>query len=137
MGIRRETGKRIGRPEDIRLPRLPLNRSPALGLQQIIRILAFRQQRKPKRLSRLKLGKSPFDQAVSGAKPSFVAPGHTHTTVTDQITEIVLRKRTPLGWYIGLGVCFSLVMLLLDMVKRTFVLEPTSLVKACTLNGDD
>jgi len=55
------------------------------------------------------------------AKPSFVAPGHTHTTVTDQITEIVLRKRTPLGWYIGLGACFSLVMVMLASIAKLLV----------------
>ncbi len=57
-------------------------------------------------------------------KPTFVAPGHTHTTVTDQITEIVLRKRTPLGWYIGLGVCFSLVMMMLASITK-LLLEGT------------
>ena len=51
-------------------------------------------------------------------KPSFVAPGHTHATVTDRITEIVLRKRTPLGWYIGFGVCFSLVMMMLLSIAK-------------------
>jgi len=55
------------------------------------------------------------------AKPSFVAQGHTHTTVTDRITEIVLRKRTPLGWYIGLGACFSLVMVMLASIAKLLV----------------
>jgi molybdopterin-containing oxidoreductase family membrane subunit len=42
-----------------------------------------------------------------------IAPGHTLSTVTDKITKIVLTRETPLGWYLGFGVAFLLVMALL------------------------
>jgi Ni/Fe-hydrogenase subunit HybB-like protein len=50
------------------------------------------------------------------AQPSEVAivrPGYTPASVTDKISAIVLTGRTPLGWFIGFGVSFALVMLLL------------------------
>ncbi|MBN1991116.1 MAG: polysulfide reductase NrfD [Anaerolineae bacterium] len=31
-------------------------------------------------------------------------PGHSYGTITDKISEVVLRLRTPLGWFIGFGV---------------------------------
>jgi len=40
-----------------------------------------------------------------------VAPGYTSATVTDKISEVVLR-RTPRWWYVGFGASFLLVMLL-------------------------
>jgi molybdopterin-containing oxidoreductase family membrane subunit len=39
-------------------------------------------------------------------------PGHTYASVTDQISAIVLSQRTPVGWYIGFGLAFALMMLL-------------------------
>src|SRR6476661_5719027 len=41
------------------------------------------------------------------------APGHTFGTVTDQISSIVLTRKTPLGWYLGFGVAFALTVMLL------------------------
>ena len=38
---------------------------------------------------------------------------HTFRSVTDKISAITLKKRTPLGWYAGFAAGFSLVMLLL------------------------
>jgi molybdopterin-containing oxidoreductase family membrane subunit len=35
-----------------------------------------------------------------------IEPGHTFASVTDHISAIVLRKRTPLGWLIGFGLSF-------------------------------
>jgi molybdopterin-containing oxidoreductase family membrane subunit len=42
-----------------------------------------------------------------------IRPGHTSASVTDQISAIVLTRRTPRGWYVGFGIAFLLVMLLL------------------------
>jgi len=42
-----------------------------------------------------------------------VAPGHTFATVTDKIASIVLQKKTPYGWFVGLAVGFGLLNLLL------------------------
>ncbi|MCA1556278.1 MAG: polysulfide reductase NrfD, partial [Acidobacteria bacterium] len=37
-----------------------------------------------------------------------IEPGHTAASVTDKISAIVLKRKTPLGWYIGFLVAFSL-----------------------------
>ena len=41
-----------------------------------------------------------------------IAPGHTMSSVTDQISSIVLTSKTPRWWLIGFAVTFSLTMLL-------------------------
>ena len=41
-----------------------------------------------------------------------IGPGHTLATVTDQISQIVLKRRTPMSWFIALGISFLGVMLL-------------------------
>ncbi len=50
---------------------------------------------------------------VDGESTPIIEPGHTYGSVTNKITSIVLSGRTPRLWYVGLGVGFSLVMLLL------------------------
>src|SRR5258705_10762592 len=50
-----------------------------------------------------------------------IEPGHTFSTVTDKISAIVLTKKTPLGWFIALGISFSLMMLLLYAVGVLFL----------------
>jgi len=40
-------------------------------------------------------------------------PGYTYASVTDKISAITLSRRTPLGWWIGFGLAFLLVMVLL------------------------
>ena len=42
-----------------------------------------------------------------------IEPGHTFASVTDKISAIVLTGRTPRFWYVGFGVSFMLVMVLL------------------------
>jgi molybdopterin-containing oxidoreductase family membrane subunit len=44
---------------------------------------------------------------------ALVGPGHTFATVTDKISSIVLARKTPLGWFVGFGLSFSLLMMLL------------------------
>jgi Ni/Fe-hydrogenase subunit HybB-like protein len=51
------------------------------------------------------------------ARPPLMAPGLTAGTVTDRISEVVLRK-TPRWWYAGFGVSFLLVMLLFYAVAH-------------------
>src|SRR5438046_2947312 len=43
----------------------------------------------------------------------FIEPGYTYASVTDKISAIVLTRRTPLGWFIGFGCSFALVLVLL------------------------
>ena len=47
------------------------------------------------------------------SQSAIVASGHTSTSITDSISAIVLTRRTPLGWFIGAGIAFALVLVLL------------------------
>jgi Ni/Fe-hydrogenase subunit HybB-like protein len=49
-----------------------------------------------------------------------LAPGHTFATVTDQISSLVLTARTPRYWWIGFGISFLLLQLLLLSVTYLF-----------------
>ncbi|MEW5979148.1 MAG: NrfD/PsrC family molybdoenzyme membrane anchor subunit [Acidobacteriota bacterium] len=42
-----------------------------------------------------------------------IEPGHTFGSVTDKISAVVLTHRTPRGWFLGFGIGFTLVMVLL------------------------
>src|SRR6185503_15760745 len=46
-------------------------------------------------------------------QPPVLQPGYTYVSIGDTIGSIVLTRRTPLGWYLGFGLAFSLLMLLL------------------------
>ncbi|HEX7955539.1 MAG TPA: NrfD/PsrC family molybdoenzyme membrane anchor subunit [Pyrinomonadaceae bacterium] len=48
--------------------------------------------------------------------PAVIEPGHTFGTVTDKISSIVLRKRTPVAWWIGLALSFMLANLMMGTV---------------------
>jgi Ni/Fe-hydrogenase subunit HybB-like protein len=45
-----------------------------------------------------------------------IGPGHTFGSVTDKIASLVLTKKTPLGWFFGFGIAFSLLMMMLATV---------------------
>ena len=53
-------------------------------------------------------------QAIQEAEPEIppLPEGYTYATVSDKISSIVLGQRRRLGWFIGFGVSFLLVMLL-------------------------
>jgi molybdopterin-containing oxidoreductase family membrane subunit len=53
--------------------------------------------------------------------PPLIGPGHTFASVTDKISAIVLTRRTPRGWYIGFGVSFLLLTVLLLAVSNLLV----------------
>ena len=42
-----------------------------------------------------------------------VGPGHDFASVTDKISSLVLKRRTPVWWFIGFGIAFSITMILL------------------------
>jgi molybdopterin-containing oxidoreductase family membrane subunit len=50
------------------------------------------------------------------ADAGIIEPGHTFGSVTDKISSIVLRRRTPLGWLLGFAASFALFQLLLYAV---------------------
>jgi molybdopterin-containing oxidoreductase family membrane subunit len=57
---------------------------------------------------------------VASAEQPIVGPGHTFATVTDKISSLVLKRGTPLWWFVGFAVSFSLTMMLL--VALTYLL---------------
>ena len=42
------------------------------------------------------------------APPAVIGAGQTFASVTDKISSIALSKRTPIGWFIGAGIAFSI-----------------------------
>src|SRR6476620_5820545 len=42
------------------------------------------------------------------APPGVIGPGQTFASVTDKISSIALTGRTPIGWFIGFGISFSI-----------------------------
>src|SRR5436309_4698244 len=48
--------------------------------------------------------------APQNFEPPLVAPGYSFATVTDKIGSIVLGRGAPMGWWIGFGISFALVM---------------------------
>ncbi|HJW94644.1 MAG TPA: hydrogenase, partial [Thermoanaerobaculia bacterium] len=49
-------------------------------------------------------------------------PGHTFASVTDHISSIVLRKKTPIGWLVGFGFsCILMGILTVTIAKLIFV----------------
>ncbi|HEY3383661.1 MAG TPA: NrfD/PsrC family molybdoenzyme membrane anchor subunit [Vicinamibacterales bacterium] len=55
------------------------------------------------------------------AEPPVIAPGHTFATITDKISAIVLTRRTPVGWLIGLAIGMALTALFLLAVTWLFI----------------
>ena len=49
-----------------------------------------------------------------------IAPNHTLASVTDEITDVVLKRPITLGWLVGFAITFSLVMLLTTAVGYLF-----------------
>jgi Ni/Fe-hydrogenase subunit HybB-like protein len=52
------------------------------------------------------------------ARPPLIGPGHTFGSVTDKISAIVLGRRTPLAWFVGFGVGFTLLLVLLMTITN-------------------
>jgi molybdopterin-containing oxidoreductase family membrane subunit len=55
----------------------------------------------------------PHDDVQMHLTAPVITPGHTFASVTDKISALTLRRRTPLGWYIGFAISFVLVQVLL------------------------
>jgi molybdopterin-containing oxidoreductase family membrane subunit len=61
------------------------------------------------------------DDSVETRVGPIIAPGHSFETVTDRIAGIVLRRRTPIGWWIGFMIGFALLQLLLVSIAWLLV----------------
>ena len=48
--------------------------------------------------------------------PTMVEGDHDFASVTDKISDLTLKKRTPFGWFIGFGIAFIIMQLLLMTV---------------------
>ncbi len=54
------------------------------------------------------------DVETPPARPALIGPGQTFGSITDKISGIVLgQQRTPLAWFVGFGIGFALLMLML------------------------
>ena len=51
----------------------------------------------------------------------FIEPGHTYGSITDKISSMILTRKTPLGWFIGFGIAFFLMMVLLFSITYLFI----------------
>jgi Ni/Fe-hydrogenase subunit HybB-like protein len=54
-------------------------------------------------------------------RPPVLRPGHTFATVTDKISAIVLTQPASAAWWVGFGISFALVMLLLTGITYLLV----------------
>jgi Ni/Fe-hydrogenase subunit HybB-like protein len=52
------------------------------------------------------------DVHIHGTTP-IIEPGHTFASVTDKISSLTLKRRTPIAWFIGFAISFILVQMLL------------------------
>jgi Ni/Fe-hydrogenase subunit HybB-like protein len=50
---------------------------------------------------------------TEASQPPIIEPGHTFSSVTDKISSVVLIQRTSRGWFLGFGLAFLLLILLL------------------------
>ena len=56
--------------------------------------------------------------ATQAAPPPLIGPGHTFGSVTDKISSVVQGRRVPLAWFIGFGISFALLMLMLVTITH-------------------
>src|SRR5215212_3789996 len=59
-----------------------------------------------------RIGAMPDATALLARTPAVIAPGHSFDSVTETIAHTVLSKRTPIGWFLGFGIAFMLLMIL-------------------------
>ncbi len=55
----------------------------------------------------------PHDDEGMHLTAPVIEPGHTFASVTDKISSLALKRRTPLGWFIGFAISFALAQVLL------------------------
>jgi Ni/Fe-hydrogenase subunit HybB-like protein len=63
----------------------------------------------------------PHEQQHQGHRLPVIAPGHSFATITDKISQIVLTRRTPIGWFLGAALGFALMLVLLMSVTYLFL----------------
>jgi molybdopterin-containing oxidoreductase family membrane subunit len=58
----------------------------------------------------------PHEDVGIHTTPAVIEPGHTFGSVTDKISALVLRKRTPVAWWLGILVTFGMVQMLMATI---------------------
>src|SRR4051812_7013999 len=58
----------------------------------------------------------PHEDVGIHTTPAVIEPGHTFGSVTDKISSLVLRKRTPIAWWLGILVTFGMVQMLMATI---------------------
>jgi molybdopterin-containing oxidoreductase family membrane subunit len=61
-----------------------------------------------------------IENPAGNGKAPVIEPGYTFATVTDKISAIVLTRPTSNGWFVGFGVGFLLVMMMLYAIGYLF-----------------
>ena len=59
------------------------------------------------------MDESPHKEVGIHTTTPVVGPGLTFASVTDKISSLVLKRKTPLWWFLGFGISFILVQVLL------------------------
>ncbi|MBC8165504.1 MAG: hydrogenase, partial [Bryobacteraceae bacterium] len=59
------------------------------------------------------MANNPYTEGPTHTTVPVVGPGLTFASVTDKVSSLVLKRKTPLWWFIGFAVSFLLVQLLL------------------------
>ena len=60
----------------------------------------------------------PYREGAMHTAAPVIDPGLTFASVTDKISAIVLKRKTPLGWFIGFAISFTLFQLLLLAITK-------------------
>ena len=55
-----------------------------------------------------------------------IAPGHTFSTITEKISNIVLKRPVSLGWIVGFLIMFSFMNMLMMALGYLFIKGPAS-----------
>ncbi len=61
-----------------------------------------------------------MDEPIQNERAPVIEPGYTFGSVTDKISAIVLTRPTSDGWFIGFGIAFLLMMMLLFAIAYLF-----------------
>src|ERR687884_1552416 len=64
---------------------------------------------------------NPHDDVRIHTTPAVIEPGHTFGSVTDKISALVLRKRTPVGWFVGFALSFMMTGVLMGTITYLVV----------------
>jgi molybdopterin-containing oxidoreductase family membrane subunit len=62
------------------------------------------------------------DEGLLRGRAPVLAAGHTFASVTDQISSIVLTRKTQKGWFLGFAIAFAITMMLLYAITMTVVI---------------